>query len=200
MATDAVQLCNLALLRVGVKDFIESLTEDTVQGQACNVAYALCLDTALASAPWPFATKRATLSLLTDVARTDWDYCYQVPTDCLRALFVVSASGRNPRADQRTPFEVEANGTGLILLTDTEDAELVYTARVTTVPRFSPLFADALAWLLASELVLGLAVKPELGRACLERYQLALSKAATAAANERQADAPPVPEWIAGRG
>lgn len=197
----AVSICNLALLRIGVKSFIEDLEDDSTEAEACKAAYELLRDAALAAAPWPFATRRRALGQLAGVTRTGWSYVYTVPDDYLRALFLVPATGRNPRADERTPFELEANdaGDGLVLLTDDSAAELAYTARITAVERYSPQFVDALAWLLASELVLGLAVKPELGPASFKRYQLALSTAAATAANERQQDPAPTPDWIAGR-
>jgi hypothetical protein len=61
-----------------------------------------------------------------------------------------------------------------VLLTDQADAELVYTQLVTDTSRFSELFADAVSWRVASDLALGLAVKPAVGLEMVKGYKAAL--------------------------
>ncbi len=98
--------------------------------------------------------------------------------------------------------EAEANDTdsGSVLLTDWEDAELIYTSRVTTTGIFPPAFTNALSWALAAEFALSLAVKPELARALLPVAESALQKAMVADLRQRQADVLPEAEAITIRG
>jgi hypothetical protein len=222
VATTAVQICNTALLRVGHRQLISDLDEATTEAQACNALYAAKLDEVLAEAPWRWATARAALAALATVTRSTWAYVYALPTDCVTPRYLVPA-GAVPAAPllttpwhfpsnsyvdgtftvglgARVPFGTEYDATyGALLVSNMDAAELVYTARVTVVPRFPPLFVDALAWKLAAELALALSVKPQVGLAMDQRYQQAVARAAAADANQGQADVMPDAEHIRAR-
>lgn len=179
MAADEVEICNLALLRVGSRNLITSLSDDTTEGRGCAVAYSLSRDAVLAGFAWRFAEAQATLAELT----TTWSgftYVYALPTDFVSARYIYSAAniGALAASSNRIPYEVVSSSTGRMLVTDQEDAILVYTAQVTTVPFFPPLFVQALAWKLATELCLFLPVKPQIGLAMDGKYQAALKEAA----------------------
>lgn len=211
MATDAVQICNRALLRVGQRQLIGDLAEATTPAQACNALYSMAVDEVLAEIPWRWATLRAALALLGTNSPLNWAYIYALPSDCLTARYILdgtllstpfSSAGFDtlqtaPGREGRVPFALKYNAiSGPVLLTDQENAGLVYVARVTVVPHFPPLFADALAWKLAAELALALPVKPQVGIAMMQSYQQALARAAAADANQGQADVPPDAEHI----
>jgi hypothetical protein len=198
MATSDAQLVNLALVRVGIRELIDSLDEDSVNAQAANAVYGLVRDALLARVPWPFARRRATLGLLTDVTRDGWLYAYALPSDCIQALYIYPGL-RAPRASQRVPFGLELEGDTRILLTDQASPVLCYTARVTSPGLFPPLFADALAWGLAVELALVLPMERTLAQGARSLFELTLAQAAVAARNEEQPDPPPESEFIAER-
>lgn len=197
MASTEAQIVNIALLRVGSRAVIDSLDEATTEAQVAKIVYAHVRDTTLAAFAWPFATKRADLALLADVERSGWTYVYALPADCLEAQRLWSGS-RVPTKGTEPPFELEATDdlSSRLLLTDTESAELIYTAKVTAVSVWPPLFVDALAWALAAEFCLSLPVKPELSTRAQQRYQLALAAAKSQALREAQDDPPPNSEFI----
>lgn len=198
MLTTAEQICNVALARVGQRQMIDSLSEASAQAQLCQALYAPARDAVLEEFAWPFATRRAVLAL-TPLKRTGWAFVYDLPSDCLAPRRIIPPI-RSEAREQQIAWALEDDSTyGRVLLTDWSDAELEYTRAEETVALFSPLFCDALAWRLACDLALGLAVKPQLLPTFERKYQLALATAKAAALNERQEDVPPDAEWIRGR-
>lgn len=106
--TSAVDVCNNALANIGARSSISSLTEDSPEARACNIQYMMVLGTLLRSAPWNFATKTITLSLLkalpgtpensTTPTTTNWSeaypppgwlYTYAYPSDCMLLRMVL---------------------------------------------------------------------------------------------------------------
>jgi hypothetical protein len=106
--TSAVDVCNNALLNIGTRSSISSLTEASPEAQACNLQYDTVLSTLLRSAPWNFARKFATLGLLKALPGTPensstpvdslwhtsyppppWYYSYAYPSDCVLARYVL---------------------------------------------------------------------------------------------------------------
>lgn len=200
MTISAAQVCNIALARVGQRQFIESLTELSTEAQVCKVLYEPTRDAVLAAFPWPFATKRGELTVLDGISRSGWEKVYALPNDCLAVQRLYPGS-RNPTADARSPYALEHDDvSGLrVLLADLEDAELIYTARVQAVALYPPLFVDALAWRMAMELALALAVKPTLAASMAQGFERAMARAAAAELRQSQEDAPPDSEFIRAR-
>lgn len=106
--TSAVDVCNNALANIGARASISSLTEDSPEARACNLQYLTVLGTLLRSAPWNFARKTITLSLLkalpgtpentttpttttwqTDYPPPGWLYAYAYPNDCMLMRYVL---------------------------------------------------------------------------------------------------------------
>lgn len=197
MGLSEASICNLALSRIGQKEFIASLADPSTSGQLCAVAYPASRDTLLGRFNWPFATKHAVLAQLMPApntpfvaARSGWTYCFALPTDFVQAQYIFS--GVRPGASLGTasvvaeavvstwvpppivglgakiPFAIEGadDGSGELLFCDFQTPELIYTSHFTSPPAFPPLFVDALVWLLASELALGLPVKSEKWKLC----------------------------------
>lgn len=204
MAASEVEICNLALLRVGVSKPIRSLTDGTKESNLCNVLYPQMRDVMLASFWWSFATLRSALQAPVDeneVARTGWTYIYALPTNCL-AVQRIWAGARRVRADQLPPFKVEGSldGKGKVLLTDREEPEVFFTNRITHVPVFSPLFADTLSSLIGYELVTPLALAASRADSALRRFQIGWSQAVANDMREHQDDPPPPDTFTAARG
>ncbi len=103
MATSDVDICNQALGRIGCRDSIASLQEQTTEGRTCNLYYATTRDEMLRAAQWNFARKVAYLSVLKAAPGTPenpnpsngvwnpgtmpappWLYSYAYPSDCIR--------------------------------------------------------------------------------------------------------------------
>lgn len=195
MASSVIQICNTALARVGVKEFIEDLAEGSAEADACSALYPTARDSALTSLPWPFATKRTTLALAAgEDEREGWEYVYAMPSDCLLARHIWSGE-RAPSATSKIPFTIELNDAedARIILCDKEDAELVYTAAITNSLLFPPLFVDALCWLLASELALPLSVRTDLRTQAQQMWLTMQTRAAGLAFSEGHEITPTTP-------
>ena len=186
MATSPVEICNLALLRVGWKKTIQSLDEDSTEAQACKVLYDTQRDIALQSWWWGWATGRsASLAQLSIAARDDWAYAFSLPSDLVQFRYITNSQRKPAELEDEVPCALEANdaGTATILLTDHDAPTLYYTRRITTVPSYPPLFVGALAWLIAAELVLSLELKPELEPGARTRFEQEVAKARALDAN-----------------
>jgi len=194
-----IDICRLALSRIGVRQPIDSLTEDTPEAQACNIHFSFARQVALSSAPWTFATRRATLAQLVDVTRDGWGYAYAVPNDLLVPRSIWDGL-RVPMQGASIAFSVELNDAadGRILLVDVASPILIYTADITTDGLFPPLFADALAWLLAAELSVTLSGKSDFRDQAMARYEFARLRAMAVMAGEFM-EAQPERELITAR-
>jgi len=142
-----LSIANMALSSIG-QGAIVSLAENSAAGNACSLWYDFCRLQTLAAYNWSFARKRATL---TEADEDDdpppedvWLYRYVLPTDCVAVREVVNPLG--PSADA-VPYALEQSTDGLTktLLTNLEDAQIVYTANVTLINMFTPFFIDCLA-------------------------------------------------------
>lgn len=193
------QVCNIALANVGNARIINSLEENTLEARMCKVHYAPTRDELLEVFPWRFAAKRATLAALSGQERSGWTYTYQLPTDCIAPRRIYPGA-RSVNPDEEVPFEIEtvsagATVSGLCLLTDKEEAELLYTAECPAVVLWTPLFVQAVAWHLSMKLALVVPVKPELASGLERKAAVALARAKEAQMNARQRDPAPLSEY-----
>ena len=99
-------------------------------------------------------------------------------------------------------METLASGSSVIYC-DTGNAILRYVARITDTTKFTPLFADALGWLLASYLA-GPLIKGDVGaaagRECFKVFQGQLANAAGSDSRQRRVADHHVPSSISARG
>lgn len=192
MATAEAVVCNLALLRIGAGQRLTSLEDANPIGRACSDVFDLNRDAVLEAAPWPFAMYRADLAAITDGERTGWAYAYQLPTNCLAPRYITDGT-TEPAEGEEIPFVLEADATnGRVLLTNQDAAELVYTARVEAVGRWSPMFKQALAFLIAYDLANGIMKKPTVAREMMSLHVMSLRAAAAAGFNQRKKAVDPV--------
>lgn len=190
MATAEAGICNIALRRIGQGQEIDNLNQASVTARACKTFYADARDAVLEARVWPFAKRRAGLSEVADGARGQWAYCYTLPADCIRPLYLFNGSDE-PTADQLVPFDVEDDATvGKVLVTNLSPAPLVYTSQITTVAKFPPLFVDCLAWKLAADLALALTKKTAFADGCFQKFIAMLGVANAAQLNATQPTLP----------
>lgn len=206
MAT-VVDICNLALARLGDEAGVQSIDppDGSPQAAQCAAFYPMARDTLLTLSSWTFATVRARLSPLAFDADLypGWSAVYALPNACLQLRKVLAAGTVDDGTAQGEPFRVETRDDGaVVVLSRVELAVGVYVARVEDTARFSPLFVDALAWLLASHLA-GPIVKGDAGRAasraCGDAFRSVMGAATTADGAQVRLTAP-VPSIIAVRG
>jgi len=200
MATGDAGVCNLALARVGITKYIDDLDEETKEAETCKVFYSTLRDSCLAAFPWSFATLRQTLAVKADEpARDGWAKIYALPDDYL-AVRKVCEPGvtRMITAQQRVPYVIEKSSTddSSVLLCDIDTPLVFYTAKFLNPQKFPPLFADAFAWLLASEIAMPLNVKLERAEVARKVYKEKIKEAWAASLNQEQEDPSPEAEAI----
>src|SRR6185503_7132709 len=92
-----VDVCNLALLEIGQRVQINSLTDNSPQANACSLFYSPKIRMLLRSANWAFARAQMPLTLWKSVVINGvysptpppqpWQYSYLYPADCEKMRF-----------------------------------------------------------------------------------------------------------------
>lgn len=195
-----IDICNIALSHLGDSANITDLNEGSAQADHCRVFYPNARDVALEMGIWDFATRREVLALVADAPPSSWAYAYSLPAACLRALAVLDVNF-DERNSQRFIIESLDDGTR-VLYTDQVDATLRYTKKVTDTTQFTPLFVDAVGWLLASYLA-GPVIKGQegqaAGRAAYQTFIGQIANAASSNLNQQQNQQRHVPSSISAR-
>lgn len=198
MAFSATQIANLGLSRIGVRQLIESLTDDeSTEAQAANLLYEPMRDAVLSDAHWPFARRTVTLALVEEDPNSDWSFSYRRPTDCIRAIRI-NNSGRLDQSGLY-PFEIGADDAGGLIFTDVEDPVLQYVSRIEDPSQFSVDFVMALSWRMAKELALTLAVAKDYAQNATREYERAIQLAKAMSFNEEKRDPREESEFITSR-
>lgn len=148
MATSDVLISNLALGMLGNALRIQSMNEASPQAKAMKLWFEPARDFTLEQRDWSFARQRIFLATHADAAPTNWGYRYQMPADCIAARYLVNPTGY---IGHKIPYELMSSldGETVTLVTDLQDAELVYTRRVTQLALFTPGFVMLCARALA---------------------------------------------------
>ncbi len=181
MAT-AVGICNVALVtHLGLFP-ISSLSEDTKEARSCNAAFDVSAGATLEAHDWSFARRQTALAEASGVSFSGWEYAYGYPADCRKARRIY-----NPAGDKKpVPFDLRVNASlnAKYVVTDLEEAELIYTANVLNPAWFSDGFAEALSYRMASSLAIGLKGSVEESKLFLSLFQQRISDAETEDARE----------------
>lgn len=200
-----VEICNMALARIGVSSFISNLNEPSNEARVCSLFYEPMRDFALRDGLWNFAKKQQQLADA-GTPPEQWSFKYALPDDFLKARFiwmpgtpVLPGTYEVPGQtifiqEQRVRFEIALSGGQKVLYCNQPEAELVYTARVEDTTLYDPIFVSALSYLLASEIAMPLSVQPNLAKAALDRYQLVASMASAHSMSEGYEGQPPESE------
>ncbi len=204
MAPSKTNICNQALLHLKNSKLITNVdTDNTLQSNAFLTFYDDALEEMLRECDWPFAKDIETLALVEEDPDdgAEWGFYYRWPATCVRARYIVDGNLNPSPVSPRIPFEIGADDTGLLILTDEEDAVLAFTKSVDDVTLMSPRFRRTLSYKLAYLVapVLCGDDRAGLGRSAQMNYELELSRAKAEYLNERQRSAPPESEFIEGR-
>lgn len=200
LSTEA-ELCNISLGLIGVSIRIQSLSDNEATARACKDNYSQARDLALESFEWTFAEQTAVLALSTEV-RTGWTYTYALPGNCMVPRRIDDGSGnRSERAVDKTPFRTMLNdaGNGMLLVTDQQNAVLVYTASVAITALFSAHFTECVAHLLAAKLANVVKKDPKLGLSMMQSADFLLKRAGAFDRNVGQLDPRPDSVLLTGR-
>jgi len=90
-----VDICNLALMHLGTNSTISSLSEQSPEARACARVYDTARDATLRDHNWNFATRYISLAAIGN-APQGWQYRYQYPHDCMKAVSL--QNGQNAQA------------------------------------------------------------------------------------------------------
>jgi hypothetical protein len=191
-----IDICNYALMRIGARSSIMSLTEGSPEANACKLVFEQALRASLRLHPWNFASASVALAEIGG-PRSDWAYRYALPSDCVQALRILGGS----KTADRVPFEIGINDTrdGKTLLCDRGGAVLVYTAYVADPTLYDASFVDCLAWRVAYEVAMPITADRSIQGQCLQAWRQFLPEAAALDSNEGSADPNRVAPWITGR-
>lgn len=218
-----VDICNLALGHLGDNATVASLDppEGSAQAEHCARFYPMARDALLELHDWNFATRRAQLALLGS-AWSEWQYSYEMPSDCLNVIAVLASDATD---DYSAPLNLGFTQTGVVntgqgvytpqpyvcevddlgrqvVYTNQEDAVLRYVAYVTDTTKFSPLFTQTLSWQLAA-LLAGPIIKGDAGAAeakrCLQMAGAYMAKATESDAQQRRVNPTQSVGWMANR-
>jgi hypothetical protein len=206
--TTPVDICNRALLVLGVKKQIASLTQDSEEAQACNTIYTRMTAWCLMQANWNFARSAAVLGggvqftgapWTTAQPAPPWMFQYNAPGDYLKAqyLFDINALNTSRTAFTGEPirFVVANKSAATVILTNTIDVGLVYTASIGESlwsPAFELFVVHALAYML-SAITVG---QPDFTAALYERMMHMFLSAEQINREEGLMLGDATPEWI----
>lgn len=190
-----VRIARMALSNIGSKSNIESLDENNTAALECNLWYDPARLQTLEGFNWGFARKSRSLAEHSVAAPTyRWAYRYQYPEDCVAPRYIQNPLGMDATA---IPFEVENADDGtLCILTDEEDATLIYTFDLETVSLFSMYFVTAMSYALAAFIAPKLTGKTSVQDRMQRTHQAYINLASGANAEQRVPREPRDPSWI----
>lgn len=188
-----IDVFNMALGHIGTSSTVADELERSPERIACSRYWDTCRDALFSykDMPWGFATSRVTLADIGDPP-TGWGYRYRYPNDCINAIGIVGSTGRNEPPELRPKFVVQWEADGRVILTDTEEAVLIYTKRVEEVERWPSSFVEAMAYRLASMIAMPMKNDNGLRGDMLSLADQFAQIAMAASLNESEPDNPPV--------
>lgn len=199
MSVSETTIANMALDSLGSKSVIASLTEASPEAKACKLWYDASRRQALEAFNWSFARRRLTLASHSDAAPEQrWNFRYQYPVDCIKAREIENPLG--PDADA-IPFTIELDDAATVktILTDLDDAVLIYTSDISNTSLFSMFFVDTLSALLAARIAIKITGKRTLKGDMIQQYNSLLRIAPAHDANEAVGKKPREAEHIRAR-
>lgn len=185
MAISSLTICNSALSKLGASR-ISSLAGTSKAALLCNEQYAKLRDEVLTAHPWNFASTRVELSQNATAPTWGYDYAYDLPSDCLRVL------GLEEEDDTDVAWKVESRQ----LVTDSTTANILYIKQVADTTKFTPLFAEVLAYRIAMDLAYAITQNMNVQQMMAKLYDDALRKAKSFDAQEGTPDLVEAEDWL----
>jgi hypothetical protein len=201
-AAGDVDVCNMALLRVGVSAEIGTLaTENTKEARIARRFYATKRDILLAMYDWNFARGHAQCLASVDTARAEWGFIYDAPVDLLELRRVWNGQRWSLPEDEQA-FDLEGSLTvsgNKVVLSDysVDDGAggsvlpVQYTRAVTDPGAFPAYFVDAFATFLAEDFVIPLTVSQSAAESLDGRFEKDFARAVKLDGKQRQKDRQP---------
>lgn len=185
-----IEIVNLALSHLGVGKGVANIeSEKSEEANTARLFYDTAIVKVLEDFAWPFATRIAALGLVAVEPNTEWYYSYRYPADCLTVRRVVSGE-RTDNQDSVAPYRIASDGTGRLIWTDEQDAQIEYTVKITNPQMFTASFVLAASYLMAALMAPRLTGGDPFGlrKTNLQMYGYSLGEARSNAANEGRPD------------
>lgn len=155
----AVDICNLALSYLGDRATVTSIDppEGSAQADHCARFYPVAVSSLLATFPWSFAITRKRLSLLS-YKPLGGGYAFALPADCVTLIEVKAYEVTGDDEEEIVTSQSAVHYTREIvnnqraIITEYPRVWIKYVTSEVPARNFPDLFADALAYLLASKL------------------------------------------------
>lgn len=215
MSQSVVDVCNSALQKVGAAS-IMSLTDNSREARACNLAYDSNRRDELRKHYWNFAMKR--VALAPDVTAPAFDFAYQftLPSDCLRIMLpndayldwvvegrkiltnaTTSPFGSNPVNSQPGVVYTPPGGItpGYTPTTPAPQLNLRYVSDITDCTQWDSSFYNVMAISLAIDICEPLTQSQSKRQVLDAEYKDAVVTARIADAFENLPADPPADEW-----
>lgn len=169
---DKTAVANLALDHLGEPYLTDYASDTGTTADAVRAVYPQVVEAVLEAHDWLFATRFATL-VANAGTLPGWLSRFELPADCQR---VIKVDRTDATGDPPHDFHVQD---GFLYLPPASAVAPVAHFILTTVAeaRWPSLFADAVAFLIASRLATRLRNQPALSESLLQKHELALAKA-----------------------
>jgi hypothetical protein len=191
-----VELCNLALARIGNDRQLSSLTEANKPARLCSLHYPITRDAVLAAHPWNEAIRRVDLAAEVGEPPFEYTYRFPLPSDCLK---VIRTEDESAGFEDDYRIEGVTGQAGRYLLSGNATVAIEYIARVTDVSLFGPLLADTIIQRLAAELAPAFAESLPMAEKLWQIYQAKLAEARSVDAQEGTPRDEIVDAWLNAR-
>lgn len=221
--TSEADICNRALSEIAARATISSLSDTSASAVNCRMHFATLRRQLLRTAPWGFARKTAALSLLGSLELSTspypWLYKYAYPADCLKIrytlpppptfdptavlvgdTFVLPWTGPSRQCRFLVAVDDTTTQDAKVILSNVENALLVYNKDVTNPAIWDDLFTNAMVMGLANKIVLAITGNAGMKKAYAEMAEMAIINARVADGNEAIVSTDHTPDWIATRG
>ncbi len=184
MSNSSAGICNQALGKIGISQFIADLdTEQSNEARVCRVYYEAARDRVLSAMPWGFAKRTAELQDI-GTPPAGWLFRYRYPNDCLKARKLIETGATiEGQGVDFCVVEDEANG-GKAICANSHPVSLIYSARITNVNLFTQAFNDTFSWSLAADIASPLSAATGMAQAANQAYTAMLTQSGAADMNE----------------
>ena len=194
-----LDICNLALMYIGITRPVQSFSENSTEAQLCNRVYNTAKEIVLKAFAWEFSKATGALTVTTETSNK-FEYVYEYPDTCIRVLSISDSNGIG--VDQQ-PFEVSSIVTDSLpykrILTNVKSAYAEYILNVYE-EALSPEILIALAWQIALQIGTALSKTPSVIQQASQMYEISLSKAQKASMYEKPKTIINRPSYLASRG
>lgn len=165
MGTSLIDVCNLALDLMGGNRHIQTLDDRTPEAEACKRLYKPVLDSVLNTYNWSFCRRDEILNaddIVSDALPLPFNLAYRVPDDVMQILMLTEVDATPDieslrRRNRLIRYNLRNIEEQIVIATNhPPDIAIHYQCYTEEVSLGSPMFREALAYLLADKLACAL--------------------------------------------